>query len=97
VSDILQARRFLISGLVQGVGFRFFTQHLAENLHLSGYVRNLRDGRVEVLASGSPEQLERLRASLERGPRFATVRGVEESEADPSLVPSGRFAIRESD
>ena len=49
------ARRYFISGIVQGVGFRYFAQDEAERLHLSGYVRNLRDGRVEVYAIGSPE------------------------------------------
>lgn len=82
---------------MQGVGFRFFAQHVAENLHVNGWVRNLRDGRVEVLASGTPEQLAKLRASLERGPRFATVRGVDESEADPGAIPAGHFAIEGSD
>ncbi len=87
----------MVSGLVQGVGFRFFAQHVAENLRVHGYVRNLRDGRVEVVASGTPEQLTKLRAALERGPRFATVRGVDETEADPGSLPSGHFAIEESD
>jgi acylphosphatase len=97
VSQGLQARRFLVSGLVQGVGFRFFAQHVAENLHVCGWVRNLRDGRVEVVASGTPEQLAKLRVSLERGPRFATVRGVDESEADPNSIPMGHFAIEDTD
>jgi acylphosphatase len=97
VSDGLQARRYLVSGLVQGVGFRFFVQHVAEGLHVNGWVRNLRDGRVEVVASGMPEQLAKLRASLERGPRFATVRSVDESEADLNSVPAGHFMIEETD
>lgn len=97
MSDALQARRYLVSGLVQGVGFRFFVQHVAESLHVNGWVRNLRDGRVEVLASGTPEQLAKLRTSLERGPRFATVRGVQEEPAGLNAIPAGHFRIEESD
>lgn len=76
------ARRYFVSGIVQGVGFRYFTQDEAEHLHLSGYARNLRDGRVEVYAIGSPENLARLRTLLERGPRGAMVQHVDEQSAD---------------
>ena len=82
------ARRYLISGIVQGVGFRYFTQDEAERMRLSGYVRNLRDGRVEVYAIGSQENLARLRTSLERGPRGAMVQHVveESAEIDPRFA-----------
>ena len=82
------SRRYFISGIVQGVGFRYFTQDEAERLHLSGYVRNLRDGRVEVYATGSPENLARLRTILERGPRGAMVQHVveESAELDPQFA-----------
>jgi len=82
------ARRYLISGIVQGVGFRYFTQDEAERLRLSGYVRNLRDGRVEVYAIGSQEHLARLRTILERGPRGAMVQHVveESAEIDPRFA-----------
>jgi acylphosphatase len=82
------ARRYLISGIVQGVGFRYFTQDEAERLRLSGYVRNLRDGRVEVYAIGSQENLARLRTILERGPRGAMVQHVVEESAqiDPRFA-----------
>ena len=82
------ARRYLISGIVQGVGFRYFAQDEAERLHLSGYVRNLRDGRVEVYAIGSPEKLARLRTLIERGPRGAMVQHVveESAELDPQFA-----------
>jgi acylphosphatase len=78
VTDAQQAKRFFVSGAVQGVGFRYFTQDAAERLHLSGYVRNLPDARVEVYAIGTPDQLAKLRAALERGPRFASVSEVRE-------------------
>jgi acylphosphatase len=74
--------------MVQGVGFRFFTRDEAERLRLSGYVRNLRDGRVEVYAIGAPEQLEVLREALECGPRGAMVAQVTEepAQADPQYA-----------
>ncbi len=93
MSDAQQTRRYFVSGGVQGVGYRYFTQHTAAKLHLSGYVRNLHDGRVEVLASGTAEQLAQLRAQLERGPRFASVREVREEEAAPDTRFAGEFVI----
>lgn len=67
---------------MQGVGFRFFAQAEAERLSLSGYVRNLRDGRVEAYAIGTPEQLAQFRARLEKGPRLSSVRSVAEQAAE---------------
>jgi acylphosphatase len=85
VSDAIQAKRYFVSGVVQGVGFRFFTQDAAERLHLSGYVRNLPDGRVEVFATGTAHQHSELRAILKRGPRFSSV--IEVLEEDSSRDP----------
>ncbi len=87
------ARRFLVSGIVQGVGFRYFTQDEAERLQLSGYVRNLRDGRVEVYAIGSQENLARLRVLVERGPRGAMVQRVDEESADINPKFAQEFSI----
>ena len=92
-----QTKRYLVSGAVQGVGFRYFTQHAAAKLHVSGYVRNLRDGRVEVLASGTTEQLAELRLQLERGPRFASVGDVQEEEAAPDIRFAKDFVITHDD
>jgi acylphosphatase len=78
----LQAKRFYVSGRVQGVGFRFFAERTAGNLGIGGYVRNLYDGRVEVYAAGSAEQLDALRNALQRGPRMAAVDRVDEEDAD---------------
>jgi acylphosphatase len=75
------ARRWHISGRVQGVGYRYFAQRAASALGLSGYARNLDDGRVEVYASGQAEALSEFSARLREGPRWADVRGVEEQEA----------------
>jgi acylphosphatase len=75
------ARRYFIRGRVQGVGFRFFVERVASELGLRGYTRNLADGRVEVYAIGTPDQLEELAGYLRRGPRLADVRGIEQQEA----------------
>jgi acylphosphatase len=64
---------FLIRGRVQGVGFRWFVHREASELDLRGWVRNTEDGEVEVVASGSVEDLSELRASLRRGPRGSRV------------------------
>jgi acylphosphatase len=75
------AKRWLVRGRVQGVGFRYFAQQTAVLLGLSGYVRNLDDGRVEIYAVGRPDQLREMAGMMHRGPKWADVRGVEELEA----------------
>jgi acylphosphatase len=77
-----QAKRFFVSGTVQGVGFRFFAERTAASLGVGGYVRNLFDGRVEVYAVGSAEQTGALKAALRRGPRMSRVDQVDEHEAE---------------
>jgi acylphosphatase len=84
-------RRYFIRGRVQGVGFRYFVQREAVRLGLRGWVRNLDDGRVEVLAEGSTAQLAELEGLLYSGPRWAEVRGVDSEEA-PAGAPPG-FSI----
>jgi len=88
-----QTRRYLVSGRVQGVGFRFYAQREADRLGVTGYVQNLLDGRVEVVASGSPEQLAQLRASLEKGPRFSSVSRVSEEAAESESRYDAGFYI----
>lgn len=87
------AKRFYVSGRVQGVGYRFFACRVAEQQGVAGYARNLRDGRVEVYAIGSEAQLRALLAELRRGPRHAFVEEV--SEADAELLPqfASHFSI----
>jgi acylphosphatase len=77
------ARRFLVRGRVQGVGFRWFVEREAHTLGIAGWVRNNPDSSVEVLAMGSGEQLAALRSRLQAGPRAARVDDVEEFEAQP--------------
>jgi acylphosphatase len=76
-----KAARYFVSGLVQGVGYRFFARQLAEQLHLAGFARNLRDGRVEVYAIGSAESLAAFRKELNRGPQGSLVSSVAEEDA----------------
>ena len=76
-----QARLYRVRGRVQGVGFRYFVEHSANGLGLTGWVRNLDDGDVEVYAAGNANQLSELAGLLRKGPRWAEVRAVEESEA----------------
>ena len=78
------ARRFLISGDVQGVGFRFFAQRAAARHQVVGFVKNLDDGRVEALAEGSAQSVEAFRNELATGPRFSSVDHLEEINLDPS-------------
>lgn len=78
---------FLIQGRVQGVGFRWFVHREASRIGLRGWVRNTEDGEVEVVATGSPAELDELRTSLRRGPRGSRVdrlteHTLEESEAE---------------
>ena len=77
----LAARLYFVRGRVQGVGFRDYAQRMATMLGLTGYVRNLDDGRVEVYATGTPDKLSELSGLLRRGPRWSDVHGVEEREA----------------
>lgn len=77
---------------MQGVGFRWFVQKAATSIGISGYTRNLDDGRVEVYAVGSADQLNALCGMLWRGPRSSDVRGVEEEEA--GLEKMSGFAIK---
>ena len=74
------ARRFIIRGRVQGVGYRFFAIRAASRLGVLGSVKNLPDGTVEAIAEGTPEALAEFRAELWRGPSYAQVATVEESE-----------------
>jgi acylphosphatase len=73
---------FLIQGRVQGVGFRWFVHREASELELRGWVRNTEDGDVEVVASGSADDLAELRESLRRGPRGGRVDRVIEHYLD---------------
>ncbi len=89
----LVAKRFYVSGTVQGVGFRYFAERLAQQTRLSGYARNLSDGRVEVYAMGTAAQLNSLRTELIRGPRMARVERVAEVDAEVLPEYAAEFTI----
>jgi acylphosphatase len=74
------AKRYVISGRVQGVGFRFFAEHAARRLGICGYVKNRWDGKVEVYAIGDETSLEAFKLQLAEGPRSARVTSIEETD-----------------
>jgi len=78
------ARKFLLSGLVQGVGFRFFTQRVAARYQVRGYVRNLADGRVEAWAQGPEKSVEAFKHDIIAGPQYSRVDEIEEIVLDPN-------------
>lgn len=82
MGDLVRAR-ITVGGIVQGVGFRYFVRNTATSLGLSGYVRNLPDGRVEVVAEGDRQVVDALIVDLRIGPGYATVRGVDVEWEEP--------------
>lgn len=86
------ARRYLISGRVQGVGFRFFTEEMASREGIHGWVRNRPDGSVEVAAEGEAEAIDRFEHAVRHGPRGARVERVDVNEDVPT--GSAGFTIR---
>jgi acylphosphatase len=84
----LQARTWIVSGHVQGVGFRWFVSRRAQEIGLTGWVRNEDDGTVQVYGVGSRDQLNQMAGYLHLGPPHASVRGVEEREAGVQQLSS---------
>ena len=84
---MIQARRYLIAGRVQGVGFRFFVREAASLEALHGVARNLPDGRVEVVVEGEADGIVRFERTLRRGPAGARV----EEVTTELITPSGRL------
>ena len=93
MTETRKAKLFLVSGMVQGVGYRYFAQRVAGQLSINGYAKNLSDGRVEVYAIGKPEALESFQVSLKRGPRFAEVTTVEAQDRPINQRYADRFSI----
>ncbi|HVC18547.1 MAG TPA: acylphosphatase [Vicinamibacterales bacterium] len=81
------ARRYLVAGRVQGVGFRFFAQEAAAREGVTGWVRNCPDGRVEILAEGEAESVIRFEMAIRRGPPRARVEAVDTE----GRLPSGDY------
>ena len=90
---MIVARRFLISGRVQGVGFRMFAQDAAAIEGVHGYVRNTPDGRVEAFVEGEQASVDRIERALRRGPSGAQVDSVDVEPATPTYRAIG-FHIR---
>jgi acylphosphatase len=93
VNDRQSAKRFFVSGTVQGVGYRVFARDVGMRLGVAGYTKNLRDGRVEVYAIGSPQSLQALQRQLERGPSTASVTAVVEQDASLDANFADGFSI----
>jgi acylphosphatase len=85
--------RYVISGRVQGVGFRYFVQAVASRESIAGWVRNLDDGRVETAAAGDAGAIERFERALRQGPAGARVDHVAVDETFPMTSHAG-FHIR---
>jgi len=85
--------RMVLEGRVQGVGFRAWTRRQARQLGVRGWVRNRKDGAVELHAAGPPDALKELKDRMGRGPRLARVDRVSEEGSGQKLPPSG-FEIR---
>ena len=90
---MIVARRFVIGGRVQGVGFRVFAQAAAAREGAHGFARNMDDGRVEVSVEGDQESVDRVEMALRRGPGGAIVESFEVEPAAPSYRATG-FHIR---
>ncbi|HVE57321.1 MAG TPA: acylphosphatase [Pyrinomonadaceae bacterium] len=82
------ARKFTISGMVQGVGYRFFAQRAAARHQVRGYIKNLKDGRVEALAEGDAGAVEGFKHELLTGPTYSKVEEIEEIVLEPSNLYS---------
>lgn len=87
------AVRYRVHGRVQGVGFRWFVMREGSRLHLAGFVRNLPDGSVEVVAQGEAGELDRLERALQRGPTMARVDGVEKAHVAHDVTLAKPFEI----
>ncbi len=88
---VRQARRYIVRGRVQGVGYRHFAYNSASQTGVNGYARNRDDGTVEVYAVGTAEQLSEFAGLLWKGPPYGIVRGVDETEA--ALEQSTEFRV----
>ena len=86
----MSARRLIITGRVQGVGFRHWMAARAEALGVSGWVRNRTDGSIEAVVDGDPAAVEELLRACRRGPRAAVVASIEDELAEPVAEPGFR-------
>lgn len=87
-----ESRRYLVSGRVQGVGYRAFAARACHALGITGGARNLDDGKVEIVGTGPVHALERLESALLEGPRFARVDDLR-TEVLPGPAPTDDFDV----
>jgi acylphosphatase len=85
---VLVARRYIVKGRVQRVGFRMFVEDAAQRENMRGYVRNQHDGSVEIVAEGDADAVQRFEMAIRRGPLGARVEDLDTTE----LEPSNRFS-----
>jgi len=83
----MDGKRGLVSGRVQGVGFRYFVQQTAQSLALAGYAKNLPDGRVEVLLIGPSSRISQAQNRIQQGPELSLVSSVEWEEVNGGEQP----------
>jgi acylphosphatase len=83
---MIVARKLIVSGLVQGVGFRFFTQRAAARHQVLGYVKNLKDGRVEAFVQGSELAVDAFKHDFAVGPTYSKVDEIEEIVLEPNKI-----------
>lgn len=87
------SKHLIISGRVQGVGFRYFTYRTAKELNIKGWVKNLQDGTVETVFTGSPESVHNMKDKLKEGPSSARVQNIEEVELTTDTDSFHDFSI----
>lgn len=97
MADEKVAKRFYVSGVVQGVGYRYFAARAARQLGVAGYAKNLRDSRVEVYAIAAPAVMKSFRSQLKRGPQGASVNEVAEDAAEIEPKFANQFSIEYDD
>jgi acylphosphatase len=89
------ARRVIVEGFVQGVGYREFARLAAIRLRISGWIQNLTDGSVEAFISGAPADIEAMLVEMRRGPRGANVTNIRFTELAETEAPASRgFVVR---
>jgi len=86
--------RFLVSGLVQGVGYRYFVARHADRMGLTGWARNLADGQVEVVVQGPQGSVDALETELRRGPRLSRVEAVAREDVSDEVKQLNTFTVR---
>lgn len=94
MSGRIQAIRAVVTGRVQGVGFRAFARRAALDLDLVGWVRNAADGTVELAAAGPVQALDAFRQALHQGPPFSRVDAVDETPIEPASLDCTTFEVR---